>query len=156
MTFEANNGLGVNAHYGPRGVQDGVASGGKVQKNGSVHEAVVYISGDDFAGGTSYNTQLELPAGAIPIDATFEVTEAFTLGNADNVFNVGTDTSESTNGLALANPDALGTTEDATPAGTWAAALAADTSVGVSVTGTTAAVTAGVGKAKAVIRYKKI
>lgn len=155
MSFEKTNGLGVNTHYGPRSSQDGVVSGGTIQKHGSVFEAVVYISGDDFDGGTSFNTELTIPSGAFPLDAYFEVTEAFTLGNADNVFNIGTDGSESTNGVSIANPDATGVTRDDTPKGTWGAALTADTAVGVSVTGTTAGVTAGSGKAKVVIRYQK-
>lgn len=154
--FPLASGSALN-HYGKRGTEDGVVSGGEVHgQGGSTFEKVVYITGDDFNSGTSFNTQLSIPAGAIPIEAVFEVTEVFTLGNADNVFNIGTDTSESTNGFALAQPDALGATKDTTGAGTWAAALAADTSVGVSVTGTTAGVTAGSGKAKVIIRYTKV
>ena len=45
---------------------------------------------------------------------------------------------------------------DTTGAGTWAAALAADTVVGVSVTGTTPAITAGSGAAKVILRFRKI
>jgi hypothetical protein len=157
MSYESTSGLGVNNQYGPRGTEDGVVSGGEVHgQGGSTFEKVVYITGDDFAGGTSFNTQLTIPADSFPIEAVFEVSEAFTLGNADNVFNIGTDTSESTNGFAIANPDVAGVTKDTSGAGTWAAALAADTAVGVSVTGTTAAVTAGLGKAKVIIRYTKI
>jgi len=157
MGFESNTGLGVFNQYGTRGVEDGVVSGGELHgQGGSTFEKVVYITGDDFDGGTSFNTQLTLPAGSFPIEAVFEVGEAFTLGNADNVFNIGTDTSESTNGFAIANPDVAGTTKDTSGAGTWAAALAADTAVGVSVTGTTAGVTAGSGTAKVILRYTKI
>lgn len=145
-------------HYGPRGTEDGVASGGSVHKDGVVQEAVIYITGDDFAGGTSFNTRLTLPAGSVFQEAVMEVNEAFTLGNADNVFSIGTDGSEATNGIELANPDATGTTIDSTGGGTWVptAALAADTAVGVAVSGTTAGVTAGSGTAKVVIRYIKI
>lgn len=144
-------------HYGKRGTEDGVVSGGELHgQGGTTFEKVVYITGDDFNSTTSFDTKLTLPAGAFPIEAVFEVTEVFTLGNADNVFNIGTNTSESTNGFAIANPDALGVTKDTSGAGTWAAALAADTAVGVSVTGTTAGVTAGSGKAKVIIRYTKV
>ena len=157
MGYEANTGLGVYNQYGPRGTQDGVVSGGEVHgQGGTTFEKVVYITGADFNGTTSFNTQLILPAGAMPIEAVFEVTEVFVLGNADNVFNIGTDGSESTDGFAIANPDVLGATKDLTAAGTWAAALAADTAVGVSVTGTAAAVTGTAGKAKVVIRYTKV
>lgn len=156
MTYESTSGLNVLNHYGPRSIQDGVAGGGELHNVGSIQQKVVYVTGDDFNGGVTFDTRLTLPAGALFIDALFDVEEAFVLGNADNVFNIGTDGTESTNGVAVANPDVTGVTQDATGAGTWAAALAADTPVSVSVTGTTAAVTAGSGKLKAVIRYQKI
>ena len=157
MGFESNTGLGVFNHYGPRGTEDGLVSGGELPGGeGTEKEATIYITGDDFAGTTSFDTQLSLPAGALVVDATFEVSEAFTLGNADNVFNIGTNGSESSNGVSIANPDATGVTQDTTPAGDWGSELATATAVGVSVTGTTAAVTAGSGKAKAVIKYIKI
>jgi hypothetical protein len=143
--------------YGPRGTEDGVVSGGNLHGvGGSTFEAVVYITGDDFNGTTSYDTQLSLPAGSFPIEAVFEISEAFTVGNADNVINIGTNGSESTNGFAIADPETAEVTKDTSGAGTWAAALAANTAVGVSVTGTTAAVTAGSGKAKVIIRYTKV
>lgn len=155
--FESNTGLGVFNQYGPRGVQDGVVSGGEVHgQGGSTFEKVVYITGDDFNSTTGFNTLLTLPAGSFPIEAVFEITEAFTVGNADNVINIGTDTSESTNGFAIADPETAEVTKDTSGAGTWAAALAANTAVGVSVTGTTAAITAGSGAAKVIIRYTKI
>lgn len=153
--FPLTSGTAYN-HYGARGTEDGVVSGGELPSAGVEKEVVVYITGDDFAGTTSFDTQLSIPAGALFKEATFDVSEAFTLGNADNVFNIGTNGSESTNGVSIANPDATGITQDTSGAGTWAAALAADTAVGVSVTGTTAGVTAGAGKAKVVIKYVKI
>jgi|18_taG_2_1085343.scaffolds.fasta_scaffold05605_4 hypothetical protein len=144
-------------YYGVRDSEAGVASGGEMHgQGGAERDVVVYITGDDFGGGTSFNTELIIPAGAIVESATFEVSEAFTVGNADNVFNIGTDGSELTNGVAIANPDVASTTQDTSGAGTWAAALAANTAVGVSVTGTTAGVTAGSGRAKVVISYTKI
>lgn len=158
MGYEANTGLGVFNHYGTRDTEAGVVSGGDVHKSGSIAEAVIYITGDDFAGGTSFDTQLVIPAGAFVQEAFIEVSEVFTLGNADNIFSVGTNGSEATNGITIANPDALGSTQEMVGDlnGTWAAGLAAATTVGVAVSGTTAAVTAGSGKAKVVIRYAKI
>lgn len=156
MSIEAAVIRGVNVNYGTRDTEQGIASGGEIHGAGAEIEKVVYITGDDFNGGTSFNTQLTIPAGAFPIEATFEISEAFTVGNADNVINIGTDTSESTNGFSIADPETAEVTKDTSGAGTWAAALAADTAVGVSVTGTTAAITAGSGKAKVVIRYTKI
>ncbi len=156
MTIESNTGLNVPNHYGPRNKEDGILSGGNVFTSGSQFEAVVYISGDDFNSTTKFETLLTLPAGAFPVEAIFDVTEAFTLGNANNVFNIGTVGSEGTNGFSIANPDATGVTKDTSGAGTFAAALAANTAIGVSVTGTTPGVTAGSGKAKVVIRYQLI
>ena len=159
MGYESNTGLGVFNHYGPRGTEDGVVSGGELAGGeGSIKEGVIYITGDDFDGGLNFNTQLILPAGSFVQEAFIEVSEAFTLGNADNIFSVGTDTSEATNGITIANPDATGNTQEMIGDlnGTWASALAADTTVGVACSGTTASVAAGAGKAKVVIRYRKI
>lgn len=154
-TYESNTGLGVLAPYGARTLEDGRPSGGQVQTSGTEFEHVVYIRGADFEGTTSFNTRLTVPAGSFLTEAIFDVEEVFTLGNADNVFNIGTDGSESTNGVAVANPDVAGVTKDTSGAGTWAAALVADTLVGVSVTGTAAA-SGDVGKVKAVLKFTKI
>ena len=152
--YENKSGLGVNTHYGPRNLQDGVAGGGKLPTAGAIEEMVIYINGNDFNGSTSFDTQFTLPAGAVVLEAICEVTDAFTLGNADNDIYVGTNGSESTNyGMQILNPAATGVTVDA-PGGTWASALAADTVVGVAVSGTSAAASAG--EAKVVIRYQKI
>ena len=156
MAYENSAGLGVNNHYGVRGTEDGLVSGGLLPGQGAFREAVVYITGDDFDGATSFNTLLTLPAGAFPVEAVFEITEAFTVGNADNVINIGTDGSESTNGFSIADPETAEVTRDTSAAGTWAAELAADTAVGVSVTGTTPSVAAGSGEAKVIVRYIKV
>ena len=155
MSTELAGTRGVYNRYGQPERETGLLSGGASPKNGIMHEAIVYVTGDDFNSGTSFNTQLSLPAGSFPQEAIFEITEVFTVGNADNVINIGTDTSESTNGFAIADPETAEVTIDTSGAGTWAASLAAATSVGVSVTGTTAAITAGSGKAKVTIRYYK-
>ena len=157
MGYESNSGLGVFNQYGPRGTQDGVVSGGQLHgAGGSIFEHVVYITGDDFDGATSFDTQLVVPAGSYLDEAIFEITEVFTVGNADNVINIGTNGSESTNGVSIADPETAEVTIDTSGAGTWAAALAADTTVGVSVTGTTPSVAAGSGAAKVVLRFRKI
>ncbi len=154
MSYENSAGLGVFNHYGQRGTQDGVVGGGKLPQHGSEEDMVIYIKGDDFDGAASFDTKFTLPAGAIVLSAICEVTTAFTLGNADNDIYVGTNGSEGTNyGMQILNPAATGTTVDA-PGGTWAAPLAADTVVGVLVSGTTAAASAG--EAKVVIRYTKV
>lgn len=158
MGFESNTGLGVLNHYGERGTQDGVAGGGDLPGNGAVKEAVIFIKGEDFGTGTSFDTPYTLPAGSKFLEASVEVTEAFVLGGTTPTIEVGTNSSEVTNyaiGLSEAQAEATGGYYNSTGGGTWAAALAADTVVGVALGGTTPTVTSA-GKAKVVIRYIKI
>lgn len=145
-------------HYGPRGTQAGVVSGGDIHKNGTVHEAVVYITGDDFGSGTSFDTQLVIPDGALFKEAYVEVTEAFALGGTTPTINVGTNGSEGTNyviELSEAQAEAADEYYNATGAGTFANPLTANTTIGVALDGTSPTVTSA-GKAKVVIRYLKI
>lgn len=156
MTVESNTGLGTFSRYGAPNTQEGVLSGGKVKSHGTVYEAAVYIRGENFSSG-SFDTQYTLPAGAVVREVVAEVTEAFALGGTTPTINVGTNGSEGTNyGIELseANAEATGT-YDGTPAGTWAAPLAADTVIGVALGGTTPTVTSA-GEAKVIIRYSKI
>ena len=96
----------TNAHYGVRDTEAGVVSGGKVAGNGgTVKEAVVYITGDDFNGTTSFATDLVLPAGSIVVNCVTEITEAFTLGHSDNIFSIGDSAAPDDNGFAVANPN---------------------------------------------------
>lgn len=144
-------------HYGPRGTEDGVVSGGSIHKDGVVQEAVVYVTGADFSSG-SFDTRLTLPAGAKFIEAIAEVNEAFALGGTSPTINVGTNGSEGTNyaiELSEANAEAAGTYYNSTGGGTFAAVLAADTAIGVALDGTTPTVT-DAGEMKVVIRYIKI
>ena len=156
MTVELAGVRGVFKRYGQPERETGLLSGGTLPKSGVMYEEVVYITGDDFNGGTSFDTQLTLPAGAFPQEAIFEINEVFTVGNADNVINIGTSGDIAANGFSIADPETAETTIDNGGAGTWASALAASTLVAINVTGTTAAVTAGSGKAKVVIRYYKL
>ena len=145
-------------HYGPRGTEDGVVSGGQVHGNGVVQEAVIYVTGDDFGSGTDFDTQLTIPAGSKFIEAYAEVTEAFALGGTSPTINVGTNGSEGTNyaiELAEADAEAAGQYYNSTGAGTWASVLSADTTVGVALDGTSPTVTSA-GQMKVVIRYIKI
>lgn len=158
MGYEANTGLGVFNHYGTRDVQAGVVSGGDVHGDGTIKEAVVYITGDDFGSGTSFDTQLILPDGAKFIEAYAEVTEAFALGGTTPTMNIGTSGSAGTDyaiELSEANAEAAGEYYNATGAGTFANPLAADTTIAVELDGTSPTVTSA-GKAKVVIRYMKI
>lgn len=162
MTIENTAGIGVNNHYGPRELQDGLLGGGKLPLHGSIDEMVIYVKHTDFGSDETFDTQFTLPAGAMPIDATFEVTEAITQtgGTTSLTLYVGTNGSESTNGFSISDAaTSIATTSevDSSAAGTWAAALAADTVVGVSLVaggGTITSVDAG--EAKIVVRYRKV
>lgn len=143
--------------YGPRGTQDStILSGGEVHGDGIVKELVVYLNGDEFGGtATAVATSYSLPAGAVVLDAVMEITEAITMGNADNDISVGTSGSEVTNGFDFDNTTgAVGTYAHDAINGTWAAPLAADTVVAFDVAGTTPSMDGG--QAKVVIRYRKI
>tara|TARA_R110000782_G_scaffold63309_3_gene129817 strand:+ start:8802 stop:9269 length:468 start_codon:yes stop_codon:yes gene_type:complete len=155
MSYENSAGLGVTNQYGVRDTQDSaVLSGGKVESQGSVHEAVVYFTGDEL-GAVEVVTSLSIPAGARVLDATLEVVEAITMGNADNDIVIGTATTSETNGVDFDNTTgAAGAYAGAAANGTWAAPLALATSVAVQVTGTDAGATGG--KGKIVVRYLKV
>ena len=146
----------TNAHYGLRDTQDSaVLSGGKVESSGSVHEAVVYFTGDELSD-TEVVTNLTIPAGARVLDATLEVVEAITMGNPDNDIVIGTAGDSEVDGADFDNTTgAVGAYNASALNNDWAAVLAADTSVAVQVTGTNADNTAG-GKGKIVVRYLKV
>lgn len=154
--IENSAGLGVNNHYGARNLQDGLLSGGRVPTKGTEQEMVIYVKGSDFVSG-SFDPNFLLPAGSLVLSATAEVTEAFVLGGTTPTINVGTNGSEGTNfaiELSEAQAEAVGVYDDAAE-GTWAARLAADTTVGVALGGTSPTVT-DAGAAKIVVRYSKI
>ena len=151
MSFEANTGLGVHNHYGPRKNGPGA---GVIGTQGREVEASIDLTGEAVTAGGPILVDFTIPAGAVIDQAFLVVTEVAVFGNADNVVDVGTDTSEATNGFTMTNDmfEALGTYDvTAELSGTWAAPLAADTKVGFAVSGTTAAMTGGV--AKVIIKY---
>jgi hypothetical protein len=154
MAKEDSAGLGVNNFYGVRNTTEGWV--GNIKTEGVVEQLVLVITGDNFAGGTT-DTVLDgtIPAGAKVLDVYTEITDAFTIGNVDNILEIGTAGSVATNGVELsADLDATGLYSDIPPGtinGTWASQLAADTAVGAIVSGTTAAISAGT--AKVVITY---
>ena len=163
----------TNAHYGIRDTEAGVVSGGKLHGAAGLYtEAVVYVKPEDFtfSGGAGlFNTQLSLPAGAIPVEAYFEVSEAFaqTGGETATTLTVGTSDGLSPPTEATITSNGFATTDasvgipvvtevDSSGAGTWAAALAAETPVGVALTSGGGAITAcSTGEVKIVIRYIK-
>jgi len=151
MSFESNTGLGVNNHYGPRENGPGC---GVVGTQGREVELSIDLTGAVVTAGGPLLVDYTIPAGSVIEKVYLVVTEVAVFGNADNVVDVGTDTTEATNGFTITNDqlEALATV-DLTSAlsGTWAAPLAADTKIGFAVSGTTASMTGG--KSKVLIKY---
>ncbi len=152
MSKENSAGLGVNNFYGPRPTPDGAT--GVLRTDGAFNELTIELSGknvnDDVITG-------RLPAGAFPVEVFTEVETAFVLGGTTPTFEVGTDGSEATNGISIAEADleAVGTYLDTSFNGTWAARLAAETVVSLALGGTTPTVT-DAGFARIVVRYVKV
>ena len=151
--FEDSAGLNVSNWYGPRSTGK---TGGVFDTDGFVKEAVIVVKAADI-GSDSYQPII-LPAGAKVVGAYAKVSEAFALGGTTPVINIGTSGSEATNGVNLteAQAEAVGTYDlIGTNGGTWAAALAAATTVKVVLGGTTPTV-GSAGVMTVVIRYSDI
>lgn len=157
MSLESNTGLNVKANYGPR---DTGRAAGVVKTEGSKQQLTIELTGAQVEDEL-YVENFVIPQYSIILACYLEVTEAFVLdGNADNTLEVGTATSEATNGFSItsAECESLGSTSlTGALSGTWdaEAALAADTIVNVIVDGTTPSADATVGKGRIVIEYMK-
>ena len=147
---EDSAGLGISNFYGTRNTTEGTV--GNYNVDGAVQELVV-----EFAGDTLGQASGTIPAGAKVLEAYVEVSEAFVLGGTTPTIDIGTDGTEGTNGFDVseANAEAVGLYVDTTFAGTWANQLAADTTVGVALGGSSPTVTSA-GRMKAVVRYVKV
>lgn len=144
----------VHNHYGPRNTGKTV---GKMDMDGVINELVIDLDGT-MVGNEAYPLLAPtIPQYAIVEDVYLEVTEVFVLGGTTPAIEVGTEGSEATNGFTITKTqaEAVGT-YDLTSAlsGTWAAGLAAETTVGLALSGTSPTVTSA-GKARVVIRYIK-
>lgn len=144
----------VSNHYGQRKVR---ASQGVTKTTGFTNELVMDLDGT-LVGAEAFELLAPvIPAGAIIEDAYLEVTEAFVLGGTSPAVEVGTEGSEATNGVTLteAQLEAVGTYDVTSAlAGTWTAGLAAATTVGIALSGTSPTVT-DAGKARLVVNYIK-
>ena len=153
--FPHTSGTSYN-HYGTRGLEDGVVSGGKLPNTGTDYEAVVYVKGTDFAAGSSYDTRLLLPKGAV-IQRTFaEVSEAFDLSDAAEIF-VGVNGSEENDtaiSIDATDAETEGAVVSETPDGSLVNTLAADTAIGVALS--SGATVTDAGHIKVVIKYTKL
>lgn len=142
----------VSNHYGSR---DTGKTQGNIKTEGSMNELTLDIDGTMVGNEAFPLIAPSLPAGAVIEDVYAHVTEAFVLGGTTPVIEVGTEGSEATNGVTISEAQAEATgTYDLTSAlaGTWAAPLAAATTVGIDLAGTTPTVTSA-GKMRLVIRY---
>ena len=151
MGYESNTGLGVTNHYGE--FKLGNTVGVHTSRDREV-ELNMDLNGEAVTNGGPLLVDYKLPAGADITRVYLVVTEAATFGNADNVVDVGTDTTEATNGFTITDTQlgALGVTDLTSElSGTWAAPLAAATTIGHVVSGTTASMTGGL--AKVIIKY---
>ena len=148
--FEDSAGLGVNNFYGPREPENV----GSYKVDGAVKERVIDIDESLIANDIQRDI-VTIEAGALIINAFWDTVDVFVLGGTTPTILVGTDGSEVTNGLVIteAQAEALGN-EDVTASltGTWGAKLAAETTIGVALGGSTP-VSTGDGKGRLVIQY---
>jgi hypothetical protein len=151
MGYESNTGLGVTNHYGE--FKLGNVNGVHTSRDREV-ELNMDLNGEAVTNGGPLTVDFKIPAGADITRVYLVVTKVATFGNADNVVDVGTDTTEATNGFTITDAQlaAIATTDLTSElSGTWAAPLAAATTVGFAVSGTTASMTGGL--AKVIIKY---
>lgn len=142
----------VNTHYNEREVGKTV---GVTRKSGFVAELTLDIDADMVSNAAYALLAPKIPAGSIIEDAYVVVDEAFALGGTSPTILVGTEGSEATNGLVISETqaEAAGTYDvTSTLTGTWAAGLAAETTLGLALGGTSPTVTTA-GKLRVVIRY---
>ena len=145
----------VSNHYGPR---DTDGSTGVVKTEGSNNELSFWVDGADIGNAGYKLIAPALPAGATIHQVMIQITEAFVMGGTTPAIEIGTETSEATNGFTIS--EAVGevaATVDLTAAlsGTWAAPLAAATTIGLALSGTTPTIT-DAGKMKVIIYYKDV
>tara|TARA_R110000772_G_scaffold64511_3_gene144279 strand:- start:1761 stop:2228 length:468 start_codon:yes stop_codon:yes gene_type:complete len=155
MARESNSGLNVLNIYGPRPVPD--MARGTIKTEGGYNELTFEFSGKDINENLT-NVLTTLPAGVRFVDFYVEVQEAFVVTGTTPGLEIGTSGTEETNGFTISEAilEAVGISAISTTfAGTWAATLAADTAVGLALSGTTPVVTSA-GHARIVARYLKV
>ena len=142
----------VHTHFG---ALDSENVQGNVKTEGKMNQLFIEVTGEDVTALAYPLLAPILPAGAVIEDVYAEVTEAFVLGGTTPTILVGTETSEVTNGFVLneTQAEAAGTYDlTNTLTGTWDSPLAAATTLGLSLGGTSPTNTAA-GKVRFVINY---
>lgn len=147
----------VNNHYGSRDTGKTV---GRMSTDGVMNEVVLDIDGETVSNQAYPLMAPKLPAGSRIEDVFVEVVEAFNLGGTTPAIEIGTATSEATDGVTVseAEAEAVGV-YDLTSAlsGTWAAAggFTSEVTLGLVMSGTSPT-SANTGKMRVVIRYAKL
>lgn len=157
MGYENTSGLNVRTFYGPMSQTEGTE--GSIRTEGAVQELALVVTGSHaVSGGSTFDATLAyLPAGAKVIEVYVNVQEVFAVsGGVDEEINIGTQGSEATNGFDIveASLEATGIYAITSFNGTWQAQLAANTQIGMAVSGSGTFTTAG--KARIVIRYVQL
>lgn len=138
MTIENDtNGLGNRQTYGQRSTDEGRFS--EKTRNDSQLEVEIAFHGVDFAEVSGI-----LPAGFNVTQVLLNVSEAFVLGGTTPTLEVGTATSEATNGFSIteAQLESTGVTDIVGAlSGTWADPLAVDTTLNIVLAGSSPTIT---------------
>lgn len=145
----------VNNHYGPR--ETGKTQG-QMKTEGGLQELVFDLDGEMVGNDAFPLLAPKLPANVLVTAVYLEVSEVFALGGTTPTINIGTETSETTNGFEVskAQAEALGVYDlTSTLAGSWAAGLTSETTLGIAMDGTSPTVT-DAGKARVVVKYVRV
>lgn len=140
-TKENTAGIGVSQRYGARTLPEGKA--GVVKTHGSFVEIVLHFDGAGL-NGDAVETPV-IPAGFKPVRVIAEVDTAGSITGTTPTIVIGTNGSEATNGFSIseAQIEAAGAYVITSFNGTWANQLAAATTIGVALGGTTPVLTGG-------------
>lgn len=146
----------VNTHYETRvsGNQTGL-----VKTYGTFDELAIDFDGAQLSKAEFPLIAPTLPAGTSVTSVMFKVTEAFVVVGTTPAVEIGTQGSEVTNGFTTteAQLETVGSVDlTAALSGTWAAVLAAETTVGVALSGAGASVSPLSGKGKWIIQYTHV
>lgn len=149
----------VKNNFGPRTVGGGA---GVLRVNGITEQLVIDFTGKDYNDGLAPGlVAYVIPAGSVIKAAYIDVEEAFALTGTDTLaVEVGTDGSEATNGFTITEAQIEATASvnlTSALSGTWdaEATLAADTTVGIALSGTNP-VLSDAGKARITIIYDRV
>lgn len=149
--IEQSSGLGADMFYGVRPTE--IVRASQEWTGGKDYDMTLSFKGDQIS------QNITIPAGAIILRTMLDVRVAFALAGTTPAVEVGTNGSEATNGFTIteAQIEAVAIT-DLTSAlsGTWDAEvdLAADTVVGIALSGTSPVLSVGVGHAVITITWK--